>query len=317
MTHRERAITALKRGQPDHVPTFELVFHETEADFQGRTFFGAPGQPDPTGTTYEQQVCHNAQLYVDLARFYDHDILFLSSGTPPAAQDHLQCLLDTAQAIRDLAGDEYLLMAHGDATFSVPGGQHMMDFVMWLADKPDEAKDHAKRNVDNMLDASRKMLDGGIEGFIQCADYAFNSGPFLSPAMFAEFVTPYLKELTAQQRKMGAYVIKHTDGNIMPIIDQLVDCEPHALHSLDPMAGVDIKYVKEKYGDRIALCGNVHCAHLQTGTLEEITESAEYCLKWAKPGGGYIFCTSNCVFRGMPIESYHLIHSLWMKHRDY
>ena len=116
---------------------------------------------------------------------------------------------------------------------------------------------------------------------------------------------------------MGAYTIKHTDGNIMPIIDQLVDAGPHALHSLDPMAGVDIKEVKQKYGDRVALCGNVHCAHLQTGTEQQIRDSAEYCLKWGKPGGGYIFCTSNCVFRGMPLDNYKLIHRIWTENRDY
>jgi len=116
---------------------------------------------------------------------------------------------------------------------------------------------------------------------------------------------------------MGAYVIKHTDGNIMPIIDQLVSANPHALHSLDPMAGVDIREVKQRYGDRLTLCGNVHCAHMQTGTPDQIRASAEYCLRWGKPGGGYMFSTSNCVFRGMPLASYDLIHAIWMEHRDY
>lgn len=317
MTHRERAATALDRGQPDHVPTFELVFHETEHDFDGRTFFGAPSPPDSTGKSIEEMIRYNAQLYVDVARRFDHDIIFLASGMPPEVEDHAQGIVDTTQAIRDLTGDEYMIMAHGDGTFGIPSGEHMSNFIFWLADKPEEAKDQAKRQVEGMLNVSRKYMEGGLDGFIQCADYAFNAGPFLSPSMFSEFVTPFLKELTEEQRNMGAYVIKHTDGDIMPIIDQLVDAGPHALHSLDPMAGVDIKVVKERYKDRIALCGNVHCAHLQTGTPEQIAESAEYCMKWGKPGGGYIFCTSNCVFRGMPIESYYLIHSIYMKHRDY
>ena len=107
------------------------------------------------------------------------------------------------------------------------------------------------------------------------------------------------------------------DGNLMPVLDMIVDAQPHALHSIDPMAGMDIKKIKEDYGDRVALCGNVHCAHMQTGTPEQIRESTEYCLKWAKPGGGYIFCTSNCVFRGMPMESYDLIHRIWMEQRAY
>jgi uroporphyrinogen decarboxylase len=149
------------------------------------------------------------------------------------------------------------------------------------------------------------------------SDYAFNSGPFLSPDMFSEFITPYLKETISQIRKMGMYVIKHTDGNLMPVIDQIIDCNPHALHSIDPMAGMDIKVIKENYGDKICIIGNVHCAHMQTGTKEQIIESAKYAMKYGKPGGGFIFSTSNVVFKGMPLESYDMIQKVWKEKRDY
>ena len=92
--------------------------------------------------------------------------------------------------------------------------------------------------------------------------------------MFGEFIQPYLDQIIAEARKDGLYTIKHTDGNIMPILDQIVDCKPHAIHSLDPMAGVDIKEVKQLVGDKVCLCGNVHCAALQTGTEQEVIESA-------------------------------------------
>ena len=69
---------------------------------------------------------------------------------------------------------------------------------------------------------------------------------------------------------MGFYAIKHTDGNIMPILDQLVQAGPHALHSLDPQGGVDIAEVKRLYGDRVCLIGNVNCGLLDTGTDEEV-----------------------------------------------
>ncbi len=113
----------------------------------------------------------------------------------------------------------------------------------------------------------------------------------------------------------GTYSIP--DGNIMPILDQLVECGPHALHSLDPMAGVDIREVKRLVGDKVCLCGNVHCAALQTGTEEEVVASAEYCLTYGKPHGGYIFCTSNVPFKGMPPERYRLILDVWKRMRAY
>ena len=43
----------------------------------------------------------------------------------------------------------------------------------------------------------------------------------MSPAQFSEFVAPYLDRLISGYRDMGFYVIKHTDGNIMPILDRL------------------------------------------------------------------------------------------------
>jgi len=103
----------------------------------------------------------------------------------------------------------------------------------------------------------------------------------------------------------------------MPIIDQLVECNPHGLHSLDPMAGVDIAEIKRLYGNKICLLGNVNCALMQTGTREQIIQSAEYALTHGKPGGGYIFSTSNVAFKGMPLENYLLILDVWKKYRDY
>lgn len=62
----------------------------------------------------------------------------------------------------------------------------------------------------------------GLDCFISCSDYCFNNGPFFSPKVFAQFVQPYLARLVTETKKLEAYVIKHTDGNIMPILDQLV-----------------------------------------------------------------------------------------------
>jgi uroporphyrinogen decarboxylase len=135
--------------------------------------------------------------------------------------------------------------------------------------------------------------------------------------MFDEFVTPYLKQLIAGYRELGFYVIKHTDGNIMPILDSLVECNPHALHSLDPQGGVDIAEIKRLIGEKVCLIGNVNCGLMQTGTEEQVIESARYALQNGMPGGGYIFSTSNCVYTGMPLERYELIHEIWKREGVY
>jgi Uroporphyrinogen-III decarboxylase len=135
--------------------------------------------------------------------------------------------------------------------------------------------------------------------------------------MFSEFITPYLAESIKRFREMGFYSIKHTDGNIMPIVDQLVETYPDALHSIDPQAGVDIAVIKKLYGDKVCIIGNVNCGLLQTGTDEEVAQSVRYALQNGMPGGGYIFSTSNCVYTGMPLERYEFINALWRQEGVY
>lgn len=224
---------------------------------------------------------------------------------------------ETARYINQVTNNEFLLTAHGDGTFAIPDGDGMLDFVYRIADEPDSVKEEARKMADNAIEHNKRLRDAGIDSFILCSDYCFNNGPFLSPDMFREFVQPYLAEIIASIRADGAYAIKHTDGDIMPILDQLVECKPHALHSLDPMAGVDIKVVKERVGNQVALCGNVHCAYLQTGTDEQVLESCRYAMENGKPGGGYIFCTSNVPFRGMPVERYQMVLDFWRANRNY
>ena len=80
-------------------------------------------------------------------------------------------------------------------------------------------------------------------------DYCFNAVPFFSPRMFRQFITPYLKALVAGYKEQGYYVIKHTDGNLMPVLDQIAECEPHGLHSIDCQAkNMDMAVIKAASG---------------------------------------------------------------------
>jgi len=249
---REQFITALERRPPSgRVPHFELVFFLTMEAF---------GKVHPSHRNYRQWVqmsehereLHRrdiAEIFIATARRYEHAAIFLHHPV-----NEVQEYQRTIDLIREETDDTYFLMMHGDATYSIPNGQDMMEWVAWLYDKPQEVKDEAQRRVDAALERARQLQGGGLDGFALCSDYCFNTGPFLRPEVFAEVVTPYLKQLIAGYREMGFYTIKHTDGNIMPIIDQLVACRPDALHSLDPQGGVDIREVKALYGDQVCLC---------------------------------------------------------------
>jgi uroporphyrinogen decarboxylase len=310
MTPRERFIAALERRPvPGRVPHFELVFFLTmEAFGKVHPSHRHYGQWDQM--TEEERQLHRedmADVHIMTARRFEHDAIFLH--TPLGSEDETFRLIDT---VRDKTGDEFFLMMHGDATYGIPSGGSMTEWCVRLIEKPDEVKASAAAMVDNALKRGERFAKhGGIDGWALCSDYCFNTGPFLRPEWFAEFVTPYLTRLCAGYRELGQYTIKHTDGNIMPILDQLLEARPDALHSLDPQGDVDIAEVKRIAGDRICLIGNVNCGMLTTGTDEECIESARYALKSGMPGGGYIFSTSNCIFTGMRLSRYELILKVW------
>jgi uroporphyrinogen decarboxylase len=320
MTPREKFLMALDGKQPPgRVPHFELVFYLTMEAF-GRVHpqhrrFDQWDQMSPAERQLQRRDI--ADLYVQTARRYEHSAIYFHA--PGGWGKHrLDERIATLEIMRELSGGEIALFDAGDTTLSVPDGEHMMQFVENLADHPQQIKDHQQSEVDWVLDRAAKMTAAGvIDGMCLCCDYCFNSGPFLSPAMFDEFVTPYLTQLIAGYRELGLYTIKHTDGNIMPILESLLSARPHALHSLDPQGGVDIAEVKRIAGDRVCLIGNVNCGLMDTGTDEQVVESARYALRHGMPGGGYIFSTSNCIYTGMALRRYELMLDVWRREGNY
>ena len=316
LTPRQRFIAALERRPlAGRVPHFELVFFLTMEAFD---------KVHPCHRRYEQWLqmeererelhrADMADLYLAIAERYEHSAIFIQPN--PDSLDETFRLIDI---IRQRSGDRFFLMRHGDATFGVPSGSEIEAFIFRLADEPQSVKDEAARAVDHALAVGEQLRrHGGLDGFGLCSDYCFNAGPFLRPAQFAEFVAPYLKRLVQGYRRQGFYVIKHTDGNILPILDDLLDAGPHALHSLDPQGGVDMADVKQRCVRQVCLIGNVNCGMLDTGTDDDVVASARYALRHGMPGGGYVFATSNCIYTGMRLERYQLMLDIWRHEGNY
>ncbi len=317
LSEKQRFIKALKREKIiGHVPHFELGFYLSMESI---------GKVHPLHRTYSQwnqmsnqektaQIRDMAECYISIAKKYHHSAIFVHAN--PADFENTVRLL---QEIRDQTGDEYFLMMHGDPTLYIPDGENMMEFSCMLFEEKRKVKELAQKRVEDSIRWAEKLVKhaGLLDGFALCSDYCFNTNPFFSPSMFEEFISPYLSTIINEYRRMGFYSIKHTDGNIMPIVDQILECRPDALHSLDPQGGIDLAYMKKYYGDKVALIGNVNCGLLQTGTQEQCTEDIRRSLRDGMNGYGYIFSTSNCVYTGMSLERYELMHAIWREEGIY
>ncbi|MBD3173882.1 MAG: hypothetical protein GF320_01775 [Armatimonadia bacterium] len=302
MTPRDSILRALRHETPEgRVPHIELEYQLTAEEFgieaiRGHHLEGkGPAEVDDL-------LKRNADLWVRVAERFHWSAITGTHWLPLPAQ--CRCL----ELIKERAGDTYMLSAFLDPTHAIPSGEHMMDHVMWLADHAEEAKEKSAQAVRDQLAMARALRDSGAEIVFMCSDYCFNTGPFLSPTMFAEFVTPVLTDFVTGLHDLGMWTVKHTDGDIMPILDQLMASGTDAIHSIDPMAGVDIREVKRHCQDKVALFGNVDCSYLQEGEEELIRESTLYALEHGGVDqGGYVLASSNCIFRGVAQRSYDVM----------
>lgn len=322
MTQRERFIKTLKcEAIGGQVPTFELVFFLTMEAF---------GKVHPSHRSYsqwnqmskEEQRLHIrdiAEIHIQTAERYGHSAIFVCPNVEPSCKND-EMARRILEEIRALSGDEYYLTLHGDVTHAIPNGDSMMDFSVMMYEEPDKLHEISKRRMEQMMEFASTINRNGhlVDGFTLCSDYCFNVNPFFNPELFEEHIVPYLSASIAEYRRMGYYTIKHTDGNIMPILKQLADCKPDAIHSLDPQGGVSIPEVRKVIGDDICLVGNVNCGLLQTGTVEECRIDTMRSLREGMDKGrGYIFSTSNCAYTGMPLARYEMMNDIWKQHGRY
>ena len=209
------------------------------------------------------------------------------------------------RAVEQHAGKKALIL-HLNDVFSIPSRLMPFEyFMMLLIDEPETIKVLVDISVDINLKMAEEAVKRGIRIIYTGDDYAYKSGPMISPVQFRDVFYPGLKRVMQGYKDLGLLVLKHTDGNIMSIIDMIVDSGIDCLDPIDPIAGMDLAYIKKTYGNRIALKGNVDCAHTLTFKgVEETAEETKRCLAIGMEGGGFILSSSNSIHSGVKPENY-------------
>ena len=302
MTSRERIEKALNFEEPDRPPHFEQMYELVEEAF-GESF---PEESDFVGTTLSErdklfEKC--ASLYAKTIEKFEWDgvLVWLPARRTDAQYEFIPYLKNF------LGPDIYVGSFIWSSAICIDTVDDYMQFSIDLHENRQRLRDWAEEMLEDALIHADKLINAGCDMIDIANDYAFNAGPFISPDDFAELATPYMKRLVSFIKSKGVKVILHSDGNLIPIIDQIIEIAPDVLQSIDPMAGMDIAEVKKLTYGKISLMGNVQCSYLQEGPRSMIEESAEYAIQHASPGGGFIFSSSNTIFKGLPLENYEIM----------
>ena len=307
MTGKERMLKTLRFEEPDRPPHFEVMF-ELENEAFGLQFPDRKRWQGCSAAEKDRMIGVCMEIYPRIVERYNWDALAVFwPWSDPAG----------VTAAKRVFGERILLgSVVGGTTWSIEHMTDWMQFSLDLVEHPERIHAAAEAMTQRAIETFDPLIDAGADYIHIVNDIAFNAGPFIAPAQFSEFVTPYLGRQVEHIKKRGALPFVHTDGNIMPVFDDYLSLGAACFQSVDPMAGMDIAEVKRRCHGRLALMGNVQCSYLQQGPKEAIRESTLYCLEHAAPGGGYIFATSNTVFQGVPLDNYEYMLSVFNDFND-
>ena len=144
----------------------------------------------------------------------------------------------------------------------------------------------------------------GIDAIAIEGDLAGSSNLIMSPDHFREYIRPYLEKIVDFGHKKGLKMVKHSDGNIWPILDDLVEIGFDGIHTIQPQC-MDIGKVKDYLKGKTCIIGNIDCQELlPNGLPEEVDSVVKDTIKIAAPGGGYIISSSNSIHPGVRPENY-------------
>jgi len=154
-----------------------------------------------------------------------------------------------------------------------------------------------------MIEIAKIMIDYGVDGILTRDDIAGTRGSFVSPKMFEDFLLPSIQKLAKAVKRRGAFMLTHSDGNMYPLLDYLIDAGIDCFNPIEP-GPMNLKTCKEKYGDKIALWGNVNCATtLVSGSVDDTRREVMQCIEDAAPSGGYMLGTSNSIYPGCKLDN--------------
>ena len=164
-----------------------------------------------------------------------------------------------------------------------------------LALRPEFVKDLMKIGTNYYAELFPLCLEAGADLIFLGDDYSDKTGPMMSPKQFDEIILPCDAKVVSTIKKAGGYVIKHTDGDIRKIMDQLIGTGLDCLGPLEDVPGMEMDAILDKYPGRISVMGNVSVDLLGRGTEDAVVAATKHLLRTVSAKGCHIMSSGNTI----------------------
>ncbi len=218
-----------------------------------------------------------------------------------------QMAVDSMRDLKDHpAYNEHYIMGYADILppFLEPWAGLFLELVIL---NPSLVFDYMELQAEGWYAVLKAELETGVmDGVFGSMDFCFKSGCLVSPKHFKQLFAPGLKKIVDLVHSYNMKYIKHCDGNVLDILDIMIDyCGIDALQPVEPTGDdrMTLGWLKKNYGKKITLCGNIDCGGMVNWPVQKIEEEVKKAIKTAAPGGGYIISSSNSLHGGIPPEN--------------
>jgi uroporphyrinogen decarboxylase len=214
--------------------------------------------------------------------------------------------LDAIRYVVSELGNTHFIIGRSpvDGTFPFQNTVGMENLLIRMITEPEFVKRAVDVYVNRSIAYIDAMFDAGCDAVMTTDDYSDNRGPIMGPERFKSFILPGLVRQAEAVHARGGYFVKHTDGNVWSILDMLVDAGIDGWHGIQPSIGMDLKLLKERYGEKLCFFGGVNCETLVAGTPGQTRTEVKYAAEHAGLDGGLVITCGNVLQPGTCLENY-------------
>ena len=326
MTNQERVLAVVQRNEPDRVPTFEWDIDPRliETMSVGGSYESFIEKYDldaiMCGPDYIKRPLDNGRILDEwgVTRIVGHEayampidrlvpirnMADLEQWDPP--DPYAPERFDTMKRRIQRYKDQRAIFVQLRDVWSNP--RDLMGYEELLVNcltEPELVVALVDKCIDQSIALVELAAELGAEIVMSGDDIADNQRTLISPKVWNQIFLPPFRRWVQAIHDCGLYYWKHTDGNIMAVLESLVDAGIDGIDPIDPIAGMDLAVIKHEWGSQIAIKGNIDCAELLTNGVEaDVVEAVKDCIRTAGPGGGFACSSSNSIHSGVKPELY-------------
>jgi uroporphyrinogen decarboxylase len=179
----------------------------------------------------------------------------------------------------------------------------MQRFAYLTVDEPDLVEEWLEARLQAELRRVAAIADPGVIPIALCYDdIAYKNAPLFAPHWLRAHWMPRLKRLVDAWHARDTVCLYHSDGNLWPVLDDLVAAGIDGLNPLEVLAGMTVREVRRRY-PRLFLTGGIDVSQLlPLGTPDEVRAVCRQAITDTE-GRGYFLGSSTELHWDVKLEN--------------